>query len=139
VLALAEVAYACASTAVVMSVHNSIVCESLLHYGTDQQKERFLKRLAAGEIIGAFALTEPNAGLTLPGRPRKRATATLTSSRSKRFTTTEKRRHDHQTAKPMRARPTAASAPSWWSWARQGLKRGPWRIRWGCGPPIPAI
>jgi alkylation response protein AidB-like acyl-CoA dehydrogenase len=62
VLALAEVAYACASTAVVMSVHNSIVCESILRYGTDAQKNQFLKRLATGEIIGAFALTEPQAG-----------------------------------------------------------------------------
>ena len=62
VLALSEVAYACAATAVVMSVHNSIVCESLLRFGTDEQKERFLRPLAAGEIIGAFSLTEPNAG-----------------------------------------------------------------------------
>ncbi len=62
VLALSEVAYSCASTAVVMSVHNSIVCESILRYGTEDQKQRFLKPLATGEIIGAFALTEPNAG-----------------------------------------------------------------------------
>jgi alkylation response protein AidB-like acyl-CoA dehydrogenase len=62
VLALAEVAYACASTAVVMSVHNSIVCESILNYGTEEQKEKYLKKLATGEIIGAFALTEPHAG-----------------------------------------------------------------------------
>jgi len=62
VLALAEIAYACASTAVVMSVHNSIVCESILNYGTEEQKQKYLKRLAPGEIIGAFALTEPHAG-----------------------------------------------------------------------------
>jgi alkylation response protein AidB-like acyl-CoA dehydrogenase len=62
VLALSEVAYSCASTAVAMSVHNSIVCESLLHYGTEDQKERYLKRLASGEILGAFAMTEPHAG-----------------------------------------------------------------------------
>jgi len=62
VLALSEIAYSCASTAVVMSVQNSIVCESIYRFGTDDQKERFLKPLAAGEIIGAFALTEPNAG-----------------------------------------------------------------------------
>jgi len=62
VLALSEVAYACASTAVVMSVHNSIVCESILHYGTEEQKDNYLRRLATGEIIGAFALTEPHAG-----------------------------------------------------------------------------
>ena len=62
VLALSEVAYACASTAVVMSVHNSIVCESILRYGTKDQKKKYLTRLASGEIIGAFALTEPQAG-----------------------------------------------------------------------------
>lgn len=62
VSALSEIAYACASTAVVMSVQNSIVCESLLHFGTAEQKERFLKPLAGGECIGAFAMTEPEAG-----------------------------------------------------------------------------
>jgi butyryl-CoA dehydrogenase len=62
VLALAEVAYACAATAVVMSVHNSIVCESIQRYGSEAQKQRWLKPLAAGEVLGAFALTEPHAG-----------------------------------------------------------------------------
>ncbi len=62
VLALSEIAYSCASTAVVMSVHNSIVCESILHFGTEDQKRKYLKPLAAGKIIGAFALTEPHAG-----------------------------------------------------------------------------
>jgi len=62
VLALQEVAYACASTAVVMSVHNSIVCETINRFGTEEQKQAYLKPLAAGEGIGAFALTEPHAG-----------------------------------------------------------------------------
>ena len=62
VLALQEVAYACASTAVVMSVHNSIVCETINRFGTEGQKQAYLKPLAAGEVIGAFALTEPHAG-----------------------------------------------------------------------------
>ena len=62
VLALQEVAYACASTAVVMSVHNSIVCETINRFGTEEQKQAYLKPLAAGEVIGAFALTEPHAG-----------------------------------------------------------------------------
>ena len=62
VLALMEIASACAATAVVMSVQNSIVCESIHRYGNDDQKERFLRPLAAGEVIGAFALTEPSAG-----------------------------------------------------------------------------
>ncbi len=62
VLALSEIAYSCASTAVVMSVHNSIVCETIYRLGTEDQKERYLKPLAAGDIIGAFAMTEPHAG-----------------------------------------------------------------------------
>ena len=62
VLALAEIAYACASTAVVMSVHNSIVCESILRFGSQDQKECYLKSLTSGQSIGAFALTEPHAG-----------------------------------------------------------------------------
>jgi butyryl-CoA dehydrogenase len=72
VLALSEIARACASTAVVMSVHNSIVCESILRYGTEAQKERCLRPLARGEMIGAFALTEPNAGSD-PSRQATRA------------------------------------------------------------------
>ena len=62
VLALSEISYACASTAVVMSVQNSIVCESLYRCGNEEQKQRYLVPLAKGEIIGAFALTEPDAG-----------------------------------------------------------------------------
>jgi alkylation response protein AidB-like acyl-CoA dehydrogenase len=62
VLALSEIAYSCASTAVVMSVHNSIVCESIYRWGTELQKEKYLKPLARGDIIGAFAMTEPLAG-----------------------------------------------------------------------------
>jgi alkylation response protein AidB-like acyl-CoA dehydrogenase len=62
VLALSEIAYSCASTSVVMSVQNSIVCESLLKFGTEEQKKKFLVPLASGEMIGAFGLTEPEAG-----------------------------------------------------------------------------
>ncbi len=62
VLALSEIAYSCASTAVVMSVHNSIVCESIVKFGTEAQKKKFLPKLTGAKIIGAFALTEPHAG-----------------------------------------------------------------------------
>ncbi|WP_022664981.1 acyl-CoA dehydrogenase [Desulfospira joergensenii] len=62
VLALSEIAYSCASTSVVMSVQNSIVCESLYRFGTEDQKQEFLVPLASGEMIGAFGLTEPEAG-----------------------------------------------------------------------------
>ncbi len=61
-LALSEIAAACASTAVIMSVHNSICCGSIERFGTEEQKQEFLVPMAGGEIIGAFALTEPEAG-----------------------------------------------------------------------------
>jgi len=61
-LALQEIAYACASTAVVMSVHNSVACGPIYLFGSDYLKEHYLKVLAAGEKIGSFALTEPGAG-----------------------------------------------------------------------------
>ena len=61
-LALSEIAYSCASTAVIMSVHNSIGCGAIKKFGTDKQKEKYLKPMARGEIIASFALTEPEAG-----------------------------------------------------------------------------
>jgi alkylation response protein AidB-like acyl-CoA dehydrogenase len=61
-LALQEIAYACAATAVVMSVHNSVACGPIYLFGSDYLKEKYLKPLAAGEMIGSFALTEPGAG-----------------------------------------------------------------------------
>src|SRR5210317_588873 len=55
VLALSEIAYSCASTAVVMSVHNSIVCESILRFGTEEQKQKYLPSMTEADPIGAFA------------------------------------------------------------------------------------
>src|SRR2546425_6116677 len=62
VVALEEIAKACASHAVVMSVNNSLYCDPLWKYGTDEQRARFLKPVAAGHALGCFALTEPEAG-----------------------------------------------------------------------------
>ncbi len=62
VLALEEVAVACASHAVVMSVNNSLVCDPIHQFGTPEQHERFLVPLASGKGLGCFALTEPQAG-----------------------------------------------------------------------------
>jgi butyryl-CoA dehydrogenase len=62
VLAVEEIAVACASHAVVMSVNNSLVCSPLLRHGTAEQHERFLVPLASGRGLGCFALTEPQAG-----------------------------------------------------------------------------
>ncbi len=62
VLALEEIAAADGGLSTVMSVNNSPDCAALLTYGSPEQKERWLKPLARGEILGAFCLTEPHAG-----------------------------------------------------------------------------
>jgi len=57
-----ELAQACASTAVIVDVHTSVGTEPILLFGDDDQKSRWLPRLATGELLGAFALTEPASG-----------------------------------------------------------------------------
>ena len=61
-VALEEIAAGNGALSTIMSVHNSVACMPILKYGTDEQKERFLRPLARGEHLGAFALTEPQAG-----------------------------------------------------------------------------
>ena len=62
VLAMEEISKIDASASVVMSVNNSLVCWGLEAYGTEEQKQKYLTKLASGEIIGAFCLSEPEAG-----------------------------------------------------------------------------
>ncbi|ETN96646.1 acyl-CoA dehydrogenase [Zhouia amylolytica AD3] len=62
VLAMEEISKIDASASVVMSVNNSLVCWGLEKYGTEEQKQKYLPRLASGEILGAFCLSEPEAG-----------------------------------------------------------------------------
>jgi alkylation response protein AidB-like acyl-CoA dehydrogenase len=62
VVAMEELSKIDNSCSVAMSVNNSLVCWGLEKYGTEAQKEKYLKPLAAGEVIGAFALSEPEAG-----------------------------------------------------------------------------
>ena len=61
-LAMEEIAAGCASTATLMSVHNSVGCGPILAWGTDAQKQAWLPDMAAGRKIGCFCLTEPQAG-----------------------------------------------------------------------------
>ena len=61
-LAMEEISKVDASAAVVMSVNNSLVCWGLETYGNEEQKQKYLTKLAAGEQIGAFCLSEPEAG-----------------------------------------------------------------------------
>ncbi|HXG39081.1 MAG TPA: acyl-CoA dehydrogenase [Bacteroidota bacterium] len=62
VLALEEISKVDASAGVIMSVNNSLVCWGLEMYGTEYQKEKYLRDLATGKMLGAFALSEPEAG-----------------------------------------------------------------------------
>ena len=61
-LALEEISRACASTGVIMSVNNSLVCDPILKFGSDEQKKTWLPALASGNKLGCFALSEPEAG-----------------------------------------------------------------------------
>jgi len=61
-VALEEIAAADASVAVMMSVHNSLPTQMLSGFGSEEQKQKFLKPMARGELLGAFALSEPEAG-----------------------------------------------------------------------------
>jgi len=62
ILAMEEISKIDASTSVIMSVNNSLVCWGLENFGTEEQKQKYLVPLAKGEIIGAFCLSEPEAG-----------------------------------------------------------------------------
>jgi hypothetical protein len=61
-MALEEIAAGDGACSTIMSVHNSVGCMPILKYGSEAQKQRFLRRLAEGSMLGAFALTEPQAG-----------------------------------------------------------------------------
>ncbi|MCU0723304.1 MAG: acyl-CoA dehydrogenase family protein, partial [Planctomycetes bacterium] len=61
-LVLEEINRACASTGVTVGVHNSLVCASIARFGSEAQKRAWLPRLARGELLGAYGLTEPEAG-----------------------------------------------------------------------------
>lgn len=61
-LVLEEISRACASTGVIMSVNNSLVCDPINKFGTEEQKQKWLTPLAQGRLLGCFALSEPEAG-----------------------------------------------------------------------------
>ncbi|HXT85922.1 MAG TPA: acyl-CoA dehydrogenase [Verrucomicrobiae bacterium] len=61
-ITIEEISRACASTGVILSVQNSLYCDPVLRFGTEEQKKKFLAPFARGEKIGCYALTEPQAG-----------------------------------------------------------------------------
>ena len=66
-IVIEELSRVCASTGVITAVHNSIAPFPIIKYGTQEQKDKYLPKLASGEMIGAFSLTEPNAGTDAGG------------------------------------------------------------------------
>jgi alkylation response protein AidB-like acyl-CoA dehydrogenase len=67
ICAMEEFAKACAALMISISVHNSLVCDAILNFGTPEQKKKYLPPLARGEKIGAYSLTEPGAGTDAGG------------------------------------------------------------------------
>ncbi len=61
-LVIEEIARACAGVAIAISVHNSLVIQAIDKFGTEAQKTEYIPKLAAGEIVGAYSLSEPNSG-----------------------------------------------------------------------------
>ena len=67
ILALEEISKANASVEITLSVHNSLACQAIVKYGTEEQKKKYLPRMAKGEFIGAYSLSEPDAGTDAGG------------------------------------------------------------------------
>ena len=67
VMCVEEISKRCATTGVIVSAHTSLCCDPILKFGSPAQKDEFLKPLASGEKLGAFALTEPGAGTDAAG------------------------------------------------------------------------
>jgi butyryl-CoA dehydrogenase len=66
-IVIEEISRVCATSGVILSVNNSLVCDPLLKFGTEEQKKEFLTPLAAGQKLGCFGLTEPGAGSDASG------------------------------------------------------------------------
>ncbi|MCF4164067.1 acyl-CoA dehydrogenase family protein [Zavarzinia compransoris] len=92
-MALEEIAAGCGAVSTIMSVHNSVGCLPIHKFGTDEQKARFLPDMASGKAIGAFMLTEPQAGsdaADLRTRARKDGNSHYVLNGTKQFITSGK-------------------------------------------------
>lgn len=67
-MAVEELSKVCGTTGVIVSAHTSLCSAPILHFGTEEQKEKYLPKLSSGEWLGAFGLTEPNAGTDAAGQ-----------------------------------------------------------------------
>ena len=66
-IAIEELGWACGSTAISLAAHNGLCCVPITNWGTDAQKQRYLRTLTSGTVLGSLALTEPGAGSDLAG------------------------------------------------------------------------
>ena len=71
VMCVEELAKVCGTTAVIVSAHTSLCIDPILTYGTEEQKQKYVPKLASGEWLGAFGLTEPGAGTDAQGQQTK--------------------------------------------------------------------
>ena len=71
VMCIEELSKVCATTGVIVSAHSSLCCDPIMQQGTEEQKQKYLVPLAKGELLGAFALTEPGAGTDAQGAQTK--------------------------------------------------------------------
>ena len=71
VMCVEELSKVCATTGVIVSAHTSLCIDPIMTYGTEEQKQKYVKPLATGEKLGAFALTEPGAGTDAQGAQTK--------------------------------------------------------------------
>ena len=67
VMCVEELSKVCATTGVIVSAHTSLCIDPIMTYGTEEQKQKYVRPLATGEKIGAFGLTEPGAGTDAQG------------------------------------------------------------------------
>jgi alkylation response protein AidB-like acyl-CoA dehydrogenase len=72
-LAMIEIAAADCAHSTIMSVNNSLYCNGILKYGTEDQKQKYVRAIASGEAIGAYALTEPQSGSDASASHRRRS------------------------------------------------------------------
>ncbi len=92
-MAVIEIAAGCGAVSTVMSVHNGVGCMPILTFGDDEQRERFLKPMARGEMIACFCLTEPGAGsdaAAIKTRARRDGNSSYVLSGAKQFITSGK-------------------------------------------------
>lgn len=68
IMAVEELSRVCGTTGVIVSAHTSLCAAPILHFGTEEQKTKYLPQLASGKALGAFGLTEPNAGTDASGQ-----------------------------------------------------------------------